>query len=189
VFEEVFCWYTELLVELKHCFKHFYYLWRAFREALAQCGSFSLWADLLGIFNGSFIGKEWEIVSIQLTQLVEYFDELVIFTNSGSISVAWVIVTLTWRDWEAARAWEEDSFVNFSTTLSYISVGERQALSKDASCTPHVRLGAVVAFSEDELWRAIPTWGDVRWKLSVLLLSWFSSFVQNIRNLFPIKFI
>ena len=78
MFKEVFGWYAELLVELKHCFKHFYYLWRAFWEALAQCGSFSLWADLLGIFNGSFVGEEWEIVSIKLTKLVEYFDELIV---------------------------------------------------------------------------------------------------------------
>lgn len=42
--------------------------------------------------------------------------------------------------------------MNFPTTLLYIGVGERQALSKDTSCTPHVRLGAVVAFGEDELW-------------------------------------
>ena len=78
---------------------------------------------------------------------------------------------MAWRDGEAAVAGEENSFLDFSSTLLDVGICEGKALSEHAASTPDVRLASIVALGQDELWGAVPARSNVWRKLSVLLLS------------------
>ena len=156
---------AELVVELEHCLQHLNYFWGAFREAAAQRGSLPLRAHLLGVLNSCIVGKERQIFLSDLSaEAVKDLDKLVILTNSGGFRVGsgFVFVLVARRDWEAAVAWEKDSFLDFSSTLLDIGICKGKALSEHAAGAPDVRLGSVVALGQDELWRAVPARCNVR---------------------------